>query len=161
HRMSDLDAVGSAVGALRMCKMCGVPAVIAINSDATLAGPLLKNFFDAGCGRDFIPPDQTLEVITPNTLLIVVDTYQIRLLESQKIYEKCKRVVVIDHHRMAVGHIDRPLLLYHEPYASSASELICELLQFMPKENNIQQLEAQEMLAVILLSSLRFALHVV
>ena len=160
HRMSDLDAVGAAVGALRMCKMCGVPAVIAINSDATLAGPLLQEFLDAGCGRDFIPPDQTLEVITPNTLLIVVDTYQVRLLESQKIYEKCKRVVVIDHHRMAVGHIDRPLLLYHEPYASSASELVCELLQFMPKEGNITPLEAQALLAGIMLDTRSFALHV-
>ena len=160
HRMSDLDAVGAAVGALRMCKMCGVPAVIAINSDATLAGPLLQEFLDAGCGRDFIPPDQTLEVITPNTLLIVVDTYQVRLLESQKIYEKCKRVVVIDHHRMAVGHIDRPLLLYHEPYASSASELVCELLQFMPKEDNITPLEAQALLAGIMLDTRSFALHV-
>lgn len=160
HRMSDLDAVGSAIGALRICKMCGVPAVIAINSDATLAGPLLKTFLDAGCGKDFITPDQTLEVITPNTLLIVVDTYQIRLLESQKIYEKCKRVVVIDHHRMAVGHIDRPLLLYHEPYASSASELICELLQFMPKEGNITPLEAQALLAGIMLDTRSFALHV-
>ncbi len=160
HRMSDLDAVGSAVGALRICKMCGVPAVIAINSDATLAAPLLKSFLDAGLGHDFIPPDQTLDVITPNTLLIVVDTYQIRLLESQKIYEKCKRVVVIDHHRMAVGHIDRPLLLYHEPYASSASELICELLQFMPRENNITPLEAQALLAGIMLDTRSFALHV-
>ncbi len=160
HRMSDLDAVGSAVGALRICKMCGVPAVIAINSDATLSAPLLKSFLDAGLGHDFIPPDQTLDVITPNTLLIVVDTYQIRLLESQKIYEKCKRVVVIDHHRMAVGHIDRPLLLYHEPYASSASELICELLQFMPRENNITPLEAQALLAGIMLDTRSFALHV-
>lgn len=160
HRMSDLDAVGSTVGALRICKMCGVPAVIAINSDATLAGPLLKVFLDAGCGKDFIAPDQTLEVITPNTLLIVVDTYQKRLLESQKIYEKCKRVVVIDHHRMAVGHIDRPLLLYHEPYASSASELICELLQFLPKEGNITPLEAQALLAGIMLDTRSFALHV-
>ena len=160
HRMSDLDAVGSAVGALRICKMGGVPAVIAINSDATLAAPLLKSFLDAGLGHDFIPPDQTLDVITPNTLLIVVDTYQIRLLESQKIYEKCKRVVVIDHHRMAVGHIDRPLLLYHEPYASSASELICELLQFMPRENNITPLEAQALLAGIMLDTRSFALHV-
>ena len=160
HRMSDLDAVGSAVGALRICKMCGVLAVIAINSDATLAAPLLKSFLDAGLGHDFIPPDQTLDVITPNTLLIVVDTYQIRLLESQKIYEKCKRVVVIDHHRMAVGHIDRPLLLYHEPYASSASELICELLQFMPRENNITPLEAQALLAGIMLDTRSFALHV-
>ena len=147
HRMSDLDAVGSAIGVLRICKMCDVPAVIAINSEATLAGPLLKTFLDAGEGHDFIAPDQTLDVITPNTLLIVVDTYQKRLLESQQIYEKCKRVVVIDHHRMAVGHIDNPTLIYHEPYASSASELVCELLQFMPKENNITPLEAQALLA--------------
>ena len=160
HRMGDLDAVGSAVGVLRMCKMCGVPAVIAVNSEATLAGPLLKTFIEAGQGHNFIAPDQTLDVITPNTLLIVVDTYQKRLLESQQIYERCKRVVVIDHHRMAVGHIDNPLLLYHEPYASSASELVCELLQFMPKENNITPLEAQALLAGIMLDTRSFALHV-
>ena len=133
---------------------------LAINSEATLAGPLLKTFLDAGEGHDFIAPDQTLDVITPNTLLIVVDTYQKRLLESQQIYEKCKRVVVIDHHRMAVGHIDNPTLIYHEPYASSASELVCELLQFMPKENNITPLEAQALLAGIMLDTRSFALHV-
>ena len=160
HRMSDLDAIGSAIGALRICKICGVPAVIAVNSDATLAGSLLKTFIDTGEGHNFIPPDQTLDVITPRTLLIVVDTYQKRLLESQKIYEKCKRVVVIDHHRMAVGHIDNPLLLYHEPYASSASELVCELLQFLPKEDNITALEAQALLAGIMLDTRSFALHV-
>ena len=160
HRMSDLDAIGSAIGVLRICKICGVPAVIAVNSDATLAGPLLKTFIDTGEGHNFIPPDQTLDVITPRTLLIVVDTYQKRLLESQKIYEKCKRVVVIDHHRMAVGHIDNPLLLYHEPYASSASELVCELLQFLPKEDNITALEAQALLAGIMLDTRSFALHV-
>ena len=160
HRMSDLDAIGSAIGVLRICKICGVPAVIAVNSDATLAGPLLKSFIDTGEGHNFIPPDQTLDVITPRTLLIVVDTYQKRLLESQKIYEKCKRIVVIDHHRMAVGHIDNPLLLYHEPYASSASELVCELLQFLPKEDNITALEAQALLAGIMLDTRSFALHV-
>ena len=160
HRMSDLDAVGSAIGVLRICKICGVPAVIAVNSDATLAGSLLKTFIDAGEGHNFIMPDQTLDVITPRTLLIVVDTYQKRLLESQKIYEKCKRVIVIDHHRMAVGHIDNPLLLYHEPYASSASELVCELLQFLPKEENITALEAQALLAGIMLDTRSFALHV-
>ena len=160
HRMSDLDAIGAAEGVLRICKICGVPAVIAVNSDATLAGPLLKTFIDAGEGHNFILPDQTLDVITPRTLLIVVDTYQKRLLESQKIYEKCKRIVVIDHHRMAVGHIDNPLLLYHEPYASSASELVCELLQFLPKEDNITALEAQALLAGIMLDTRSFALHV-
>ena len=180
HRMSDLDAVGSAIGVLRICKICDVPAVIAVRRDATLAGSLidalcragqkddfidpkdalLKTFLDAGEGHDFIAPDQTLDVITPNTLLIVVDTYQKRLLESQQIYEKCKHVVVIDHHRMAVGHIDNPTLICHEPYASSASELVCELLQFMPKENNITPLEAQALLAGIMLDTRSFALHV-
>ena len=161
HRMSDLDAVGSAIGALRICKMCDVPAVIAINDEATLAGALLDTFRKAGHEHDFIRPEQTLEVITPKTLLIVVDTYQKRLLESAQIYEKCKRVVVIDHHRMAVGHIDNPLLLYHEPYASSASELVCELLQFMPKEQeNITPLEAEALLAGIMLDTRSFALHV-
>ena len=69
-------------------------------------------------------------------------------------------MVVIDHHRMAVGHIDNPLLLYHEPYASSASELVCELLQFMPDEGNITPLEAQALLSGIMLDTRSFALHV-
>ncbi len=91
HRMSDLDAVGSAIGALRICKMCNVPAVIAINSEATLAGQLLKTFLDAGEGHNFIAPTRPFDIITPNTLLIVVDTYQKRLLESQQIYEKVRK----------------------------------------------------------------------
>ena len=61
---------------------------------------------------------------------------------------------------MAVGHIDNPTLIYHEPYSSSASELVCELLQFMPKENNITPLEAQALLAGIMLDTRSFALHV-
>lgn len=160
HRMTDLDAVGSAIGILRMCKMCEVPSVIAIHRDATLAGALLDVFDEAGESHNFIEPKETLELITPDTLLIVVDTYQKYLLESPEIYAKCKRVVVIDHHRMAVGHIDNPVLLYHEPYASSASELVCELLQFMPAQGNITPLEAQALLAGIMLDTRSFALHV-
>ena len=127
---------------------------------ATLAGALIDTFIDAGESHNFIEPRETLSLITPDTLLIVVDTYQKYLLESREIYEKCKRVVVIDHHRMAVGHIDNPVLLYHEPYASSASELVCELLQFMPSADNITPLEAQALLAGIMLDTRSFALHV-
>lgn len=160
HRQSDLDAIGSAIGVLRICKMCDVPAVIAVHTDTTMAGPLIDTFLQAGESHNFIEPDETLDLITPQTLLIVVDTYQKNLLESQQIYEKCQRVVVIDHHRMAVGHIDNPQLLYHEPYASSTSELVCELLQFMPAEGNITPLEAQALLAGIMLDTQSFALHV-
>ena len=160
HRQSDLDAIGSAIGLLRMCKMCDVPSVIAVRSKATLAGQLLDVFNKAGENHNFIEPEETYKLITPKTLLIVTDTYQKRLLEDQKIYEKCSRVVVIDHHRMAVGHIDNPILLYHEPFASSASELVCELLQFMPAQGNITPLEAQALLAGIMLDTRSFALHV-
>ena len=160
HRQSDLDALGSAIGILRMCKMCDVPSVIAIRSGATLAGALLDTFIEAGESHNFIEPEEVYDLITPDTLLIVTDTYQKRLLEDQKIYEKCRRVVVIDHHRMAVGHIDNPILLYHEPFASSASELVCELLQFMPPQDNITPLEAQALLAGIMLDTRSFALHV-
>ena len=160
HRMSDLDAIGSAIGVLRICKMCEVPSVIAVRRKATLAGQLIEEFDKAGEGHNFIEPDETLPLITPKTLVVVVDTYQKRLLESPEIYERCKRVVVIDHHRMAVGHIDNPVLLYHEPYASSASELVCELLQFMPNSGNITPLEAQALLSGIMLDTRSFALHV-
>ena len=68
-------------------------------------------------------------------------------------------MVVFDHQRMAVVHIDNPILLYHEPFASSASELVCELLQFMPAQNNITQLEAQALLSGIMLDTRSFALH--
>ena len=159
HRQSDLDAIGSAIGLLRMCKMCDVPSVIAVRSKATLAGQLL-DVSTKQEDHNFIEPEETYKLITPRTLLIVTDTYQKRLLEDQKIYEKCSRVVVIDHHRMAVGHIDNPILLYHEPFASSASELVCELLQFMPAQNNITQLEAQALLSGIMLDTRSFALHV-
>ena len=131
-----------------------------MRSKATLAGQLLDVFNKAGEDHNFIEPEETYKLITPKTLLIVTDTYQKRLLEDQKIYEKCSRVVVIDHHRMAVGHIDNPILLYHEPFASSASELVCELLQFMPAQNNITQLEAQALLSGIMLDTRSFALHV-
>jgi c-di-AMP phosphodiesterase-like protein len=160
HRMTDLDAIGSAIGVLRICKMCNVPAVIAVHKGATLATPLIEAFVKAGEAHSFIEPEETLDDITPRTLLIVVDTYQKRLLESMQVYEKCSRVAVIDHHRMAVGHIDNPVLLCHEPFASSASELVCELLQFMPAENNLTPLEAQALLAGIMLDTRSFALHV-
>ncbi len=160
HHLSDMDAIGAAIGVLRLCRMCDVPSVIAVRRQTSLAGPLIDAFVAAGEGHDFMEPEKVIKAITPNTLLIVVDTYQKRLLEEPLIYEKCSRVVVIDHHRMAVGHIDRPVLLFHEPYASSASELVCELLQFMPAQDNITPLEAQALLAGIMLDTRSFALHV-
>ena len=105
HRMSDLDAIGSAEGVLRICKICDVPAVIAVRRDATLAGSLIDALCAAGQRDDFIDPKDALPIISKHTLCIVVDTYQVGLVESKEILEKCGKVAVIDHHRKGVGYI--------------------------------------------------------
>mgnify|MGYP002801111947 CR=1 FL=1 len=160
HRMSDLDALGAAVGVLRICKGLDVPAVIAVRRKATLATSLIDSFEQAGFAEDFIEPEKAAELVTQNTLLVVVDTHIVNLLESRELYEKCGHVAVIDHHRKAVGHIENPVLFCHEPYASSTCELVCELLQYVPgKETDPTPLEAQALLAGIMLDTRSFALH--
>lgn len=160
HRMSDLDCLGATVGVLRICKGLDAPAVIAVRREATLAANLIEEFEAAGRGEDFIQPEQALEAVTPNTLLVVVDTHIQNLLESRELYEACRQVAVIDHHRKAVGHIENPVLFCHEPYASSACELVSELLQYVELENaKPTPLEAEAMLAGIMLDTRNFALH--
>ena len=89
HRMSDLDAIGAAEGVLRICKICDVPAVIAVRRDATLAASLIDALCKAGQKDDFIDPKDALPIISKRTLCIVVDTYQAGLVESKDILEKC------------------------------------------------------------------------
>ena len=160
HRMSDLDAIGSAEGVLRICKICDVPAVIAVRRDATLAGSLIDALCKAGQRDDFIDPKDALPIISKRTLCIVVDTYQAGLVESKEILEKCGRVAVIDHHRKGVGYIENPALVCHEPYSSSASELVTELLQYVgERDDKPNRIEAEGLLAGILLDTQDFTLH--
>ena len=147
----------------------------ALNADEKVHGVLmfrpLPGHLDDEAARAALDPKKDMDGITDGSMTAVYAGTKggyppctaaacVALLKHYNIPIKGKRVVVIDHHRMAVGHIDNPLLLYHEPYASSASELVCELLQFMPKENNITPLEAQALLAGIMLDTRSFALHV-
>jgi len=161
HRASDLDALGSAVGMLRFAKLCGKPAAVVVNERQSLAANLIEEFRRAGCGDDFIEPDEAEKCIDKNTLLVIVDTHLKAILESPELYRAAKTVVVIDHHRKCVGHIDDSVVFYHEPYASSASELVSELLQYidMTKENRLTPLEAQALLAGIMLDTRNFSLH--
>ena len=160
HRMSDLDAIGSAEGVLRICKICDVPAVIAVRRDATLAGSLINALIAAGQEDDFIDPKGALPIISQRTLCIVVDTYQLGLVESREILEKCGKVAVIDHHRKGVGFIENPALVCHEPYSSSASELVTELLQYVgERDDKPNRVEAEGLLAGIMLDTRDFTLH--
>ena len=161
HRMSDLDAIGAAEGVLRICKICDVPAVIAVRRDATLAGSLIDALVRAGQEDDFIDPKGALPIVSKKTLCIVVDTYQTGLVESKEILEKCGKVAVIDHHRKGVGFIENPALVCHEPYSSSASELVTELLQYVgTRDDKPNRVEAEGLLSGIMLDTRSFALHV-
>ena len=160
HRMSDLDAIGSAEGVLRICKICDVPAVIAVRRDATLASSLINALVAAGQEDDFIDPKGALPIISKRTLCIVVDTYQVNLVESKEILEKCGKVAVIDHHRKGVGFMENPALVCHEPYSSSASELVTELLQYVgERDDKPNRVEAEGLLAGIMLDTRDFTLH--
>ncbi len=160
HRMSDLDAIGSAEGVLRICKICDVPAVIAVKREATLATSLINAIEDAGQEDDFIDPRSALSIITKETLCIVVDTYQVGQVECKEILEKCGKIAVIDHHRKGVGYIENAVLVCHEPYASSASELVTELLQYVgSRDDKPTRIEAEGLLSGIMLDTRNFSLH--
>ena len=131
-----------------------------VRRDATLASSLINALAAAGQEDDFIDPKGALPIISKRTLCIVVDTYQVNLVESKEILEKCGKVAVIDHHRKGVGFIENPALVCHEPYSSSASELVTELLQYVgERDDKPNRVEAEGLLAGIMLDTRDFTLH--
>ena len=158
HRFSDLDAVGASIGmwsAVRKGKE--KDAFIIIDKEQTLAKPLVESVENSGNSHMFVSPLQALQMMTDRSLLVIVDTHSQGFIESPEAYEKAKRVVIIDHHRMMVNHISDAVIFYHEPYASSASEMVTELVQYLG-ENALSQLEAEALLAGIMLDTKNFVL---
>ncbi len=159
HKNSDLDSVGAAAGmwaAIR--KGLEKPAYIVLNRAQTLAGPLVDRVENAYPEEDvFITPAEALQNATERSLLIVVDTHSVSFVESSSLLEKVPRIVVIDHHRMMVSHIKNALIFYHEPYASSASEMVTELAQYI-KASAIEGVDAEALLAGIALDTKNFVL---
>ena len=160
HKMSDLDAIGAAVGMVRFAKICQKKAAVVVNREKTLAGNLIDEMKAAGT-VEFLSPEQASGHLYGDTLLIIVDTHLPYLLESEELYRHAKNVVVIDHHRKCVGHIEDCVVFYHEPYASSTAELVTELLQYVEgdKQTRLTPQEAQALLAGMTLDTRNFALH--
>lgn len=159
HRFADLDCLGAAVGVMRGARMLGKEAVIAIKKDKNLAAPLLDRLSESEDYKNaFLEPEQALEIITPRSLLIIVDTHNLGVVESLEVYTACETVVVIDHHRKMVNYIENAVIFYHEPYASSASEMVAELLQYFGDRCKLGRLEAEAMLAGIMLDTKNFVI---
>lgn len=158
HRNSDLDCVGAAVGMWSLVSRgFGKQAYIVVDKTTTLAGPLLKYIHDAGGDERFITPQQAMQMSHENAVLVVVDTHSRDFLESRELYDACKEVVVIDHHRKMVNYIDRTVVFYHEPFASSASEMVAELVEYLA-EDKLQRTEADALLSGIMLDTKNFVL---
>lgn len=162
HRMADLDSLGAAIGLAAGLRPLGKPCHIVIDADRCPARPL----YDAICEADptyeeiFYTPYHAAETVTKNTLLLIVDTHTPAILESREVYEACRSVVVIDHHRKMVDHIDNALIFFHEPYASSASEMVAELVQYFGDGKcRIAVAEAEALLSGMILDTKSFTMH--
>ncbi len=160
HRLSDMDCLGAAAGLLRICKVLEKPACIAINKTRTLAGSMIRRLEAEGLGDELVTPEAVLPSVGKNTLLLIVDTHVPGLLESRELFEAIPRRVVIDHHRKMVGFIDDAIIFYHESYASSACELVTELLPYLvQKADRMLPVEAEALLAGIMLDTRDFTVH--
>ena len=160
HRMADLDALGSAVGLLCLCRVRGRPARIVIDLQKNACQSLIAELNAAqGYENLFISGQDALVEADNRSLLIVVDTNRPEQVECKPLLEAISRVAVIDHHRRAADYIEQPVLNLHEPYASSASELVTELLQYAVNQRDLRPLEAQALLSGIVLDTKNFSVR--
>lgn len=158
HKMADFDCFGASVGLLRIARQMGKSSVIAINRQANLSDPLIDMMEQAGYASSFIDPEEIIPQVGKKTLLIVVDTHVKHFLESEALFDACEMVVVIDHHRKSINHIDNSLLFFHEPHASSTCEMVTELIQFLGDKYRITPAEANALMAGIMLDTKNFVI---
>ena len=160
HKYADLDAVGSAVGLCCAARSLGKEPRIVIDMETQVSQPLIDRVLTLPEYREvFVDPQEALLAMDGSTLLIIVDTNRPDQVESQSLLQSCNRVAVIDHHRRAADYIQNVALSFHEPYASSASELVTELLQYMVDQSDILRVEAEALLAGIVLDTKNFTLR--
>ena len=160
HKYADLDSVGSAVGLCCAARSLGKRARIVINMETQVSQQLIDRVLkQPEYTNVFIDPQDALLAMDGSTLLIIVDTNRPDQVESESLLQSCNRVAVIDHHRRAADYIQNVALSFHEPYASSASELVTELLQYMVEQSDILRIEAESLLAGIVLDTKNFTLR--
>ncbi|MBE6887506.1 MAG: signaling protein consisting of a modified GGDEF domain and a DHH domain protein [Ruminococcaceae bacterium] len=159
HKMSDLDSVGSAVGMAAIVKALDRKVNIVIDENRTLAGNLIDWVkTEEGHENLFVTPERAQQLVDYHSLLIIVDTHTAKMAEDTSLCEMCSKKVIIDHHRKMVDYISDTVVSYHEPYASSASELVTELLQYMlPVNAKLTPVESGALLSGIMLDTRNFS----
>ena len=158
HRFSDLDCVGAAIGMqCIMDKTFKKYSKVVINRETSMAQQLIE-YTDERLESDiYTTPEEALRGITPKSLLIIVDTHLATSLESRELYERAKKIVVIDHHRKAVNYINNALVFCHEPSASSACEMCCEIISYLD-DKPLGYIQADALLSGVMLDTKNFVL---
>ena len=136
----------------------GITVKYAVKGEERSSVVKLIDYAEKNIGKEiFITPDEAMKQVTPKTLLIIVDTHLRNSLESPQLYDECKKVIVIDHHRRAVNYIDNALVFCHEPFASSACEMCSEIISCID-DKAIGYAQADALLAGIMLDTKNFVL---
>ena len=160
HEYADMDAVGASAGVCCAARKRGKPVRIVIDLENNNARPLVRKLQELPEYKDvFISGAEAFLHAKPGALLVVVDTNRPDMVESRQLLDACNRVAVIDHHRRAATYIESAALNFHEPYASSASELVTELLQYMVEAGDLLRGEAEALLAGIMLDTKNFTMR--
>ena len=157
HSYADMDALGAAAGVCAIARKRGKKCRIVIDTENNAAHPMLRRLQALPEYQGaFLSGDDAFLRVQPETLLVVVDTNRPGSVESEPLLDACNRVAVIDHHRRGSSYIDKMALNYHEPYASSASELVTELLQYLIEPGDLLKAESEALLAGIVLDTKNF-----
>ena len=157
HKYADMDSLGAAVGICCIARKRGKPCQIIIDTENNAAHPILRRLSEQPeYANTAISGQDAFIKCQPGALLVVVDTNRPESVESEEMLETCNRVAVIDHHRRGSSYIEKMALNYHEPYASSASELVAELMQYLVEPSDVLKCEAEALLSGIVLDTKNF-----
>jgi c-di-AMP phosphodiesterase-like protein len=159
HQYSDLDSLGASVGVSRFVRSNNKLPYIITDSKNNLADVLMERLLKSEDHKDlFINQKTAMSLLTPQTLLVVVDTHKANLTVMPELLQYSNKIAVIDHHRKAVDFIDNASLFFHEPSASSTCEMVTELLQYTD-DGKLTQLEAEALLSGIFLNTKNYTIR--
>ena len=157
HLNADIDSMGSSLGLYRFAKNLNKDAYIVNNK----TGLSLNSFVETLEKQDeykeiLVDKNKALSLITENTLLIVTDTHKKSYVEVPELLDKTEKIVVVDHHRRGTDYIENAILTFHEAYASSAAELVTEIIEYATNDIVLNQIEAESLYAGIMIDTKNF-----
>ena len=157
HKNPDIDAIGSALGICRLAKSLDKKANIVASTEGLALKELVQSLSEDEEYKDVIINKEVAEnQITPDTLLVVVDTNKTDYVEMPELLDKTGKIAIIDHHRRSTDFIKESILTFHEVYASSAAELVTEVLQYTEVQPKLTTLEAEALYAGIMMDTKNF-----